>query len=218
MVGWPTVAFRSAGVPVNQTVFVIDDDEGARESLTFLLRSEGLTCRAFASAEPFLDQLRPDHEGCVVTDLRMPGMDGLQLMERLGERGCGMPVVLLTGHADVRLAVRAMKAGVSDFLEKPYATEDLLRAVRHCLERNRDEQGARSWRETVEQRAGTLTPRESQVYEAVVEGYSNKEIGQQLNLSPRTVEIYRANVMAKMKASSLSELVRMRLGSFAQAA
>lgn len=200
---------------MEQTVFVIDDDDDVRDSLVFLLRAQGLTCRAFPSPVGFLAQLRPDQYGCVVTDVRMPDMDGMDLVNRLKQRGCDMGVIVLTGHADVPLAVRALKAGVHDFIEKPFRSEVLLDAVRSVLEQNRDEHSERAWKESVERREVSLTPRERQVYEAVVEGFSNKEIGLQLQLSPRTVEIYRANVMTKMQAGSLSELVRMKLGSYA---
>lgn len=200
---------------MDQTAFVIDDDDDVRDSLVFLLRSQGLTCRAFATAQAFLDQLRDDQQGCIITDVRMPEIDGLELVERLKARGCGMGVIVLTGHADVPIAVRAMKAGVYDFLEKPFPSDSLVEAVQAVMAQNKDEEGERARREAVARRAEGLTPRERQVYEAVVEGFSNKEIALELELSPRTIEIYRANVMTKMQAGSLSELVRMKLGGYA---
>jgi two-component system response regulator FixJ len=195
------------------TVFIVDDDQAARESLTFLLRTEGLMCRAYASALAFLHQLQPDQQGCIITDVRMPDMDGIALVNRLREIGCRVPIIVITGHADVPLAVQAMKAGVSDFIEKPFESDAILAAVRRCLELSRKSEVEESLRTVVERRLATLTERELQVCGAVVEGLSNKEVALSLAISPRTVEIYRANVMAKMQAGSLSELVRMLLQS-----
>jgi len=198
---------------VNQAVFVIDDDEGVRDSLTFLLRTAGFTSRSFASARAFLDQLHKDHEGCIVTDVRMPGMDGMALVKNLAEIGCVMPIIVITGHADVPLAVQAMKAGVADFIEKPLDGDALLRSVRLCL-KDAEALNARETRKAlIEGRRATLTERESQVLKLVVDGLSNKEVALALGISPRTVEIHRANVMSKMSAAGLSELVRMVLTS-----
>jgi len=198
-----------------QTVFVIDDDEPARESLTFLLRAEGMSARSFVGPRSFLAELHPDHQGCVVTDIRMPEMDGVQLIRALNERGSSLPVIVVTGHADVPLAVECMKAGVIDFIEKPYEAHAMLRAVRAAL----DKAHARDRHDTrmaaIERRRGTLTERERQVLDLVVEGRSNKEVAHSLGISPRTVEIYRANVMSKMQAESLSDLVRMSLTNHA---
>ena len=196
---------------VELTVFVIDDDEGARESLTFLMRTEGLTCRGYASASAFLNQLRPEHQGCIVTDVRMPEMDGIALVHHLRDRGCRIPVVVITGHADVPLAVKAMKAGVSDFIEKPFESNTILTAVRHGLEQAHETGVNQSRRATVERRMASLTERERQVFAALFEGQSNKEIAISLDISPRPVEIYRANVMSKMQADSLSSLVKMMI-------
>jgi two-component system response regulator FixJ len=194
-----------------QTVFVIDDDVAARDSLTFLMRTEGMTSRAFDSARAFLDQLHKDQRGCIVTDVRMPGMDGIALVEALGEIGCIMPIIMITGHADVPLAVHAMKAGVADFIEKPFESETILGAVRSALETAHERDTVETRRAAIERRQATLTEREGQVLSQVVDGCSNKEIAQQLGISFRTVEIYRANVMSKMQAGSLSELVRMMI-------
>lgn len=191
-----------------QTVFVIDDDDAARDSLVFLLRSEGLTSRAFASARSFLDQLHKDQHGCIVTDVRMPGMDGMALVAALGEIGCMMPIIVITGHADVPLAVEAMKAGVADFIEKPFESDLLLRSVRRALEAAASRDVLELRRTTTERRLATLTGRERQVLDKVVDGLSNKAIAQELGISFRTVEIYRANVMSKMQADNLSDLVR----------
>jgi len=196
---------------MHQTVFVIDDDAAARDSLTFLMRTEGLTSRAFDSARAFLDQLHKDQHGCIVTDVRMPGMDGIALVQALGEIGCIMPIIMITGHADVPLAVQAMKAGVADFIEKPFESETILSAVRAALEAAHERDAVETRRATIERRQATLTEREGQVFSLVADGLSNKEIAQSLGISFRTVEIYRANVMSKMQAGSLSELVRMMM-------
>ena len=193
------------------TTYVIDDDEAARQSLTFLLRTESIRARSFESAMSFLDQLHADHQGCIVSDIRMPGMDGLALVNRLTEIRCPMPVILITGHADVALAVAAMKAGAADFIEKPFDSDLILSAVRRCLTLSEESSVKRSRRTTIDRCLQTLTQREMQVCAAVAEGKSNKEIGLAFNISPRTVEIHRSNVMTKMQAASLSVLVRMAL-------
>jgi two-component system, LuxR family, response regulator FixJ len=193
---------------VDLTTYVVDDDEAARQSLTFLLRTESIRARAFASAKAFLEQLQPEDSGCIIADVRMPEMDGITLVDTLKQLGCRMPVIVMTGHADVPSAVQAMKVGASDFLEKPYERDAMLRAVRRCLEVSEGMDARQSRQVIIDQRLQTLTGRENQVYAAVVEGLSNKEVGIALNISPRTVEIHRANVMTKMKAQSLSELVR----------
>ena len=196
---------------MNLTAFIVDDDQAARDSLLFLLRSEGITSRAYKSAVDFLAQLEPEHRGCVVTDVRMPGMDGMQLIARLKEVGCHIPTIVITGHADVPLAVQAMRAGVTDFIEKPFDADAMLAAVRRAFELTQKADARESQLQTVVRRMQTLTERERQVCEAVAAGAPNKLIAAQLAISARTVEIYRANVMAKMQAESLSRLVRMML-------
>ncbi len=195
------------------TVFVVDDDEAARDSLKFLMRTEGFTCRSYASAAAFLNQLVPEHHGCIITDVRMPEMDGIALVNRLKAIGSRIPVIVITGHADVPLAVKAMKAGVTDFIEKPFESDTILNAVRQCLEMTRSSKAQESYKAGVERHMATLTEREKQVFVALYEGLSNKEIAQSLDISPRTVEIYRANVMSKMQAQSLSGLVKMMIVS-----
>jgi two-component system, LuxR family, response regulator FixJ len=195
------------------TVFVIDDDQAARESLTFLLRTEGITARGYGSAAAFLAQLLPDHQGCIVTDVRMPEMDGIALVRHLARIGNRMPIVVITGHADIPLAVEAMRAGVADFIEKPFESDTILRAVRRSLEQAESAGLMQNERVTIERRMALLTQREREVCDAVVQGNSNKEIALALGISPRTVEIHRANVMSKMQADSLSGLVRMFLTS-----
>jgi two-component system response regulator FixJ len=200
---------------VAHTVFVVDDDEAARESLTFLLRTEGMTTRSFPSATAFLSQLRDDHQGCIVTDVRMPEMDGIALVHKLRDMGNRIPIVVVTGHADIPMAVEAMRAGVTDFIEKPFESDTILRSVRRCLEAARSVDKQESEKVLIERRLELLTARERQVLDLVVDGLSNKEIAGNLGISPRTVEVHRANVMTKMQADSLSALIRMRLSAHA---
>jgi two-component system response regulator FixJ len=202
---------ETAPMPASAFVHVVDDDGAMRESISFLLDSSGISSRAYASAYALLDRLEELEPGCILTDVRMPGMNGIELVRELRSRSVHSPVIVITGHADVALAVEAMKAGVADFLEKPFAEEALLRAVKSALDRFHDENNKLMEKTEVEARFAQLTAREREVFEAVAAGDSNKEAGRRLGISPRTVEIYRANVMAKMKANSLSELVRMAL-------
>jgi two-component system response regulator FixJ len=195
----------------DRTVFVVDDDAAALDSLVMLLRSDGLNPSGFSSARAFLDQLAPDARGCIISDVRMPEMDGVQLIRALKERHCLMPVIVITGHADVTVAVQAMKAGAAEFVQKPFESELILRLVRACLEENDDAVDASSRRLRVLRRIESLTAREHQVLGLIMEGASNKLIASSLDISPRTVEIYRANVMSKMRADSLSDLIRMTL-------
>lgn len=192
----------------DRTVFVVDDDEAALDSLLMLLKSDGLRARGFASAHEFLAKYETEARGCVITDLRMPDMDGLDLLHALKGMGCLLPVVMITGHADVSRAVDAMKAGAADFIEKPYESEVILRVVRGCLEENDVAVDANSARTRVLRRLESLTTRERQVLDLIIHGASNKVIAATLQISPRTVEIYRANVMSKMRADSLSDLIR----------
>lgn len=192
-------------------VHVVDDDQAVRESLTFLLASANLGVRAYPSALALLTRASGLGPGCIVTDIRMPEMNGLELVAKLKELSVAHPIIVLTGHADVALAVEAMKAGVVEFLEKPFDDGLLVRAIRRALEQapeNASDQAARS---EAEARLAKLTERERQVFDAVVAGASNKAAARSLGISPRTVEIYRANVMQKMEAGSLSALVRMAM-------
>jgi two-component system response regulator FixJ len=192
-------------------VHVVDDDPAIRESIAFLLSSAGMTSRAYDSAAALLDRVAALEPGCILTDVRMPGMSGLDLIARLKQIGVAHPVIVLTGHADVPLAVEAMKAGVVDFLEKPFDDGALLGAVNSALARARGSASEDAEKAVLLHRISQLTPRERDVFDAIVAGDSNKAAGLRLGISPRTVEIYRANVMAKMGAKSLSELVRMAL-------
>ena len=192
-------------------VHVIDDDEAVRESLTFLLKTAGLAVRSYESATAFLHDDPTAKSGCVVTDVRMPDISGLDLLRRLKEMHASLPVIVITGHGDVPLAVEAMKAGALDFLEKPFDDEALLTAVNAALHH----QGADAKREAdragIMEKLASLSNRERQVLEGLVAGHPNKTIAFDHGISPRTVEIYRANLMSKMQAGSLSELVRMAL-------
>lgn len=198
---------------MDSSVFVVDDDEAIRTSLTFLLRTEGLRSRAFDSAEALLAELQPDHQGCIITDVRMPGMDGMTLVDRLKAMGCPMPVIVITGHADVPLAISAMRAGVAEFIEKPFEADELMAGVRKALEQARTDSERHARYRNVVERLSALTEREREVFDNITEGLSNKQAAQALGISPRTVEIHRANLMLKLKAESLSELVRMQIAS-----
>jgi len=189
---------------------VIDDDDDARESLAFLLSTADVASQTYASASAFLAVAAEAH-GVVVTDIRMPEIDGMELVRRLAELGVTLPVIVMTGHGDVPLAVEAMKAGVVDFIEKPYDDETMLRAIRTALERLDTEAARGGERAEFLGRIDALSPRERQVLDGLVAGKANKVIAYDLDISPRTVEIYRAHVMTKMQAQSLSELVRMAL-------
>ncbi|MDH3028428.1 MULTISPECIES: response regulator FixJ [Methylobacterium] len=191
-------------------VHIVDDDLAVRQSLAFLLATDGLAVQVHDSATAFL-AAGTDRVGCIVTDVRMPDIDGVELLHRLRQRGRMPPVIVMTGHADVALAVEAMKAGAVDFIEKPFDDDVLLASIRSALARadrarTRDAEG-----DAVRARLAALSERERQVLEGLVAGKANKVIGLDLGISPRTVEIYRANVMSKMQAGSLSELVRMAL-------
>ncbi|CAH2599776.1 Transcriptional regulatory protein FixJ [Rhodovastum atsumiense] len=209
--GADTVA-GDAGKPA-YVVHVVDDDEAVRRSLALLLTSFGYVSTTYASAEALLaaaDRLAP---GCLIVDVRMPGMDGLALQAELAARGVPHPVIVVTGHADVPLAVRAMKAGAVDLIEKPYSGEDIMRAVRAALTRMEDVRQQQSTAEAASARIAALTPREHDVLLLLVEGRPNKAIAHELGISPRTVEIHRANVMEKLACHSLAEVVRIALAA-----
>ncbi|HEV2558149.1 MAG TPA: response regulator FixJ [Microvirga sp.] len=192
-------------------VHVVDDDLAVRQSLAFLLASDGLPVRLHESASAFLDAVVEAPAGCIVTDVRMPGIDGITFLRRLKERGFALPVIVMTGHADVPLAVEAMKEGAVDFVEKPFDDELFLAAVRSALSRQAESVEQDAHAAEIRARIDELSEREAQVLDGLVAGKANKVIAYDLGISPRTVEIYRANVMTKMQAGSLSELVRMAL-------
>lgn len=191
------------------TVYVVDDDEAVRDSLALLLHSVGLYASVFESARDFLEQLDPDRPGCLVLDVRMPGMSGMELVQRLHERNCALPIIVITGHGDVPMAVEAMKLGAMDFLQKPFRDQELLDRIQQALARSETELTVARDRDCIRQRLDELTPREQQVLEQLLDGKPNKVIASDLALSQRTVEIHRARIMDKMQARSLASLVRM---------
>jgi two-component system response regulator FixJ len=195
----------------SSVVHVIDDDEAMRASLAFLLEASGLTARTYDSALRFLEQLDAGPTGVIVTDVRMPEMTGLELVRRLKARDVALPIIMITGHGDVPLAVEAMKSGAVDFLEKPFDEESLLAAIRSALTDRSKAEASQAERARIRTVLEALTPREHEVLDGVIEGKLNKVIAHELSISPRTVEVYRANVMSKTGARGLSELVRMVL-------
>lgn len=190
-------------------VHVIDDDEAARDSLSFLIDCAGIRVRTYPSAIAFLAAVPSMEHGCIVTDVRMPEMSGVELIERLKAIGVTDPVIVITGHADVPMAIQAMKAGVADFLEKPFSDDAILEAIRAALARHHDQSEAEAERARIRERLAILSPRERDVLRGLAQGHANKVIAYDLAISARTVEVYRANLMTKMQARSLSELVRM---------
>lgn len=190
-------------------IYVIDDDDGARHSLEFLLDCAGIRVRSFASGDAFLAASPPLAGACVVTDVRMPGRNGIELVEELKRRGTDVPVIVITGHADVPLAIQAMHAGVADFIEKPFDDEIMLAAIRKALARRAGDEAAQAERRLIGDRIASLSGREREVMEGLAKGEANKAIAYDLGISARTVEVYRANVMMKMQAKTLSDLVRM---------
>lgn len=190
-------------------VHIVDDDASVRDSLAFLLDCSGLATRTHSSAVAFLAALPDLEQGCVITDVRMPEMSGLELVETLKQRNAGFPVIVITGHADVPMAIQALHVGVSDFIEKPFSDEAILLAVRTALARLQDRDELETERDAIRQRIAMLSGREGEVMEGLVDGKANKMIAYDLDISARTVEVYRANVMTKMGARTLSELVRM---------
>jgi len=201
----------SENAAAQRVVHVIDDDEGLRESLAFLLRSAALEVRSFDSAKAFLDGLPHATLGCVITDVRMPDMSGIELLRRLKELKIDVPVIVITGHGDIALAVEAMKIGAVDFFEKPFNDDLLVASVRAALRQQEDQTKRDTERAEIEHRMSTLSAREKDVLAGLIAGRANKQIAFDLGISPRTVEIYRANLMNKMRADSLSGLVRMAL-------
>jgi len=195
-------------------VFIVDDDAPMRQSLKNLLRSIGLRAELFASAQEFLQSKRPDLPGCLVLDVRLPGLSGLDLQRRTAEAGIDIPIIFITGYGDIPMSVRAMKAGAVELLTKPFRDQDLLDAIQQALERDRKARDQRAEIELLRGRFESLTPREREVMVRVVAGLLNKQIGGELGTSETTVKIHRHQVMEKMGAGSLAELVRMadRLG------
>ena len=190
-------------------VYIVDDDEAVRGSLRLLLKSVGLTPSAMGSAREFLAKYDPLQPGCLVLDVRMPEMSGLELQEQLNLQGAIIPVIFITGHGDVPMAVEAMQAGAFDFLQKPFRDQDLIDRIQRALEKDRSNRSALTERNTIRDRLESLTPREREVLTMVTSGKANKVMASDLGVSQRTVEIHRARVMEKMGATSLAQLVRM---------
>ena len=192
-------------------VYVIDDDEAMRDSLQFLLDSAGYSVRLFESAQAFLDALPELMFGCVVSDVRMPGIDGIELLKRVKAQASPFPILIMTGHGDVPLAVEAMKLGAVDFLEKPFEDDRLMAMLDVAIRQAEPAAKNEAIAQDIAARVASLSPRERQVMEGLIAGLSNKLIAREYDISPRTIEVYRANVMTKMQANSLSELVRLAM-------
>src|SRR5450755_500052 len=199
---------RSATAP---TVHVVDDDDGMRRALSLLLNTVGYKTLVFASPAEFLAQYDADTPGCLVLDIRMPGMSGLELQQHLNRTGSMLPVIFITGHGDVPMAVQAMKEGAFEFIQKPFRDQDLLDRINHALQQDAESRNNLARRADVARRLESLTPRERQVMAMVVDGAANKVIAIDLDLSERTVEIHRAKVMEKMGARSVAHLVKLQL-------
>jgi len=197
----------------NDTVFLIDDDPGIRDSLSLLLSLKGVRTQPFANAESFIETYRPEWNGCVLTDLRMPGMTGLELQSMLRERGVQVPVVVLTAHGDVATARAALKNGAFDFLEKPVDDTMLLDVLRNALRADRERRLAATTRSASDQRLERLTEREREILALIAAGHQNRDIAAQLGISPRTVEVHKARIMEKLECRSLAELIRVNLAA-----
>ena len=200
-------------MPADPMIYVVDDDDAVRQSLEFLLTTAGMRTRSFESAKAFLEVLPDVGFGCVITDVRMPEITGIDLLKRVKEINADLPVIVITGHGDIALAVEAMKIGAVDFLEKPFDDDHLLNAVKSALDREADAVQRKAEVTEIQDKLAALSNRERQVLEGLVAGNPNKTIAFDLGISPRTVEIYRANLMTKMSANSLSDLVRMAISA-----
>ena len=193
------------------TVFIVDDDEQVRSALTLLMESVGLTALSFASAQDYLDQFDPDKPGCLILDVRMPGISGLDLQARLTAERIHPPIIIITGHGDVPMAVRAVRAGAVDFIEKPFNNQVMLDSVHRAIETDSVQRGETSRLQEIEEHYNALTPREKEVLQCVIAGKRNKVIASELNITQSTVEAHRSKVMEKMSAESLSDLMRMAI-------
>ena len=192
-------------------VHIIDDDDAVRDALHMLLTSENITAQTYASAEEFLEQEKILQPGCLLLDVRMPGISGLQLLDHLKKKDISLPVVLITGHGDVSMAVQAMKDGATDFIEKPFNNERLIKTIKNCLDECENINSKSEYKQEMLNKLATLTKREHEIMNLLVEGKKNKTIAQELGISPRTVELHRAKVMDKLQANSLSDIVRTAL-------
>ena len=195
--------------PAKPAVCVVDDDPSVRVAMERLLKSVGLTVKTFASAREFLDQATPEWSGCLIVDLRMPGMGGLDLQDQLSTHQVSLPVIFLTGYGTVPASVRAMKAGAVDFLEKPVDDQTLLDAVHKALERDRRARGNQAGMQALEQRLAILTPREYEVLTFIISGRLNKQVAAELGTTEKTIKVHRARIMKKLQCASLAELVRL---------
>jgi FixJ family two-component response regulator len=193
------------------TIYIVDDDEGVRNSLRFLLKSVGHVCQTLASANEFLETYQPKQPGCLILDVRMPGMSGLELQQQLNLRGAIIPVIFITGHGDVPMAVEAMQHGASDFLQKPFRDQDLLDRIQRALERDVRNRAALAEHERIRASFDSLTPREREVLALMTRGKSNKVMAAELGVSQRTVDIHRGRVMDKTGAASFAQLLRMAM-------
>ena len=193
------------------TVFIVDDDAAVRDSLAVLLSTSGLEVETYASGEEFLDAWNPVRPGCLVLDVRMPGISGVELLERLHGAGARIPVIIVTGHGDVKIAVRAMKLGAVDFIEKPFKYETIMASIQDALQREEQDRALELQLNSYLERLLLLTERERQIHDYMVQGDPNKVIAAKLDISPRTVEIHRARVMEKLQARNLSQLVKLAI-------
>ncbi|NWH07443.1 MAG: response regulator [Alphaproteobacteria bacterium] len=194
-----------------QTIHIVDDDSGVRHSLAFLFESHGFSVKTYESADHFLEAASAELRGCLITDVRMPGLGGLELIQRLREQNILIPAIVITGHGDIPLAVEAMKHGAADFIEKPFEDTQILGAARSAMQGHAAQDERLAERTAILERIASLTKREREVLDGIVAGHANKIVAFDLGISQRTVEVYRANVMTKMQAGSLSDLVRMTL-------
>jgi len=192
-------------------IHIVDDDDAIRQSLSLLMKSEGISVIVYESAEDFINNYKPVKSECLLLDIRMPGMSGLELLEELKERNISIPVIFITGHGDVSMAVQAMKAGATDFIEKPFDSDYLIQRVNDCLYECIRLSNSVELKQQLSERLDRLTKREKQVMDLLVDGKQNKTIAYELNISVRTVELHRAKVMEKLNAHSLSEVVRMAI-------
>ncbi len=191
------------------TVYIIDDDEAIRESMAMLMRSKALRAEVFSGAQEFLEKCNPESAGCLLVDVRMPKISGLELQQLLSAQGYSLPVIVMTGHGDVALAVQAMKAGAIDFIEKPFDEATLLTSIHLCLQKQINNQNADVEAQKAAQRLAQLSPREHDVFKRLAQGLPNKVIASELNISSRTVEAHRAKIMEKLGAKSLADIVRL---------
>jgi two-component system, LuxR family, response regulator FixJ len=198
-------------MPQKGNVYIIDDDEAMRDSLSFLLDSAGYSVTLFETATSFLEALTRLEFGCIVSDVRMPGIDGIELLKRMKAAGSKFPILIMTGHGDVPLAVEAMKLGAVDFLEKPFEDDRLVAMIEGAIRQADTSARTEAMTQDITARIASLSPRERQVMGGLIAGLSNKLIAREYDISPRTIEVYRANVMTKMQANSLSELVRLAM-------